>query len=154
MTVHLHHITQEVSLMLHYSIQYFYCVAYVPHWWGQPVIRLLQDFHPVLFQLFLNSERHLQHHGSVPLVLNSDTSCQNTVNSHTVERVFNGLKPCSTQTGGYCKARQRLPLDMIMCLAKQTGIRPCEISFKHSLQLWLCGSDKLRIMMIRRFFLC
>lgn len=53
--------------------------------------------------------------------MNSDSSCQNTVNSHTVERVFNGLKPCSTQTGGYCKARQRLPLGMIMSLAKQAG---------------------------------
>jgi len=53
--------------------------------------------------------------------MNSDSSCQNTVNSHTVERVFNGLRPCSTQTGGYCRARQRLPLDMIMNLAKQTG---------------------------------
>lgn len=53
--------------------------------------------------------------------MNSDSSCQNTVNSHTVERVFNGLKPCSTQTGGYCKARQRLPLDMIVNLAKKTG---------------------------------
>lgn len=53
--------------------------------------------------------------------LNTDASCQNTVNSHAVERVFNGLSPCSTQTGAYCKARQRLPLDMIISLVKQTG---------------------------------
>lgn len=53
--------------------------------------------------------------------MNNDSSCQNAVNSHTVERVFNGLKPCSTKTGGYCKARQRLPLEMIMSLTKQTG---------------------------------
>lgn len=53
--------------------------------------------------------------------MNSDSSCQNTVNSHTVERVFNGLSACSTHTGGYCKARQRLPIEMIMTLTKQTG---------------------------------
>ena len=55
--------------------------------------------------------------------MNSDSSCQNTVNSHTVERIFNGLSPCSTITGGYCKARQRLPLDMVINLTKQTGVQ-------------------------------
>ena len=53
--------------------------------------------------------------------MNADTSCQNTVNAHVLERVFNGLSPCSTQTGAYCKARQRLPLEMISQLVKQTG---------------------------------
>jgi len=53
--------------------------------------------------------------------MNADSSCQNTVNSHTVERVFNGLPTCSTQTGAYCKARQRLPLPMVRHLVKQTG---------------------------------
>ena len=53
--------------------------------------------------------------------MNSDSSCQNTVNAHTVERVFNGLSTCSTHTGGYCKARQRLPTSMVESLVKQTG---------------------------------
>ena len=44
--------------------------------------------------------------------MNSDSSCQNTVDRHTVERVFNGLSSCSTITGGYCKARGRLPVEM------------------------------------------
>jgi len=54
--------------------------------------------------------------------MNTDASCQSTVNSHTVERLFNGLSACSTQTGAYCKARQRLPLEMISTLVKQTGL--------------------------------
>lgn len=53
--------------------------------------------------------------------MNTDASCQNTVNHHVVERVFNGLSACSTTTGAYCKARTRLPQDMIAELAKQTG---------------------------------
>lgn len=53
--------------------------------------------------------------------MNADASCRNTVNTHVVERVVNGLSPISTLTGGYCKARQRLPTEMILALVKQTG---------------------------------
>jgi Transposase DDE domain len=53
--------------------------------------------------------------------MNTDASCQNTVNRHAVERVFNGLSACSTTTGAYCKARARLPQDMVAALVKQTG---------------------------------
>ncbi len=53
--------------------------------------------------------------------LNSDSSCQNTVEQHVVERVFNGLPVCSTVTGAYCKARHRLPTEMVSELVKQTG---------------------------------
>jgi len=53
--------------------------------------------------------------------MNADSSCQNTVNRHVVERVFNGLSSCSTITGGYCKARQRLPTSMVSTLVKHTG---------------------------------
>ena len=54
-------------------------------------------------------------------VLNSDSSCQKTVNDTAVKRVLGGLSPCSTSTGGYCKARQRLPLQMVATLARETG---------------------------------
>jgi len=53
--------------------------------------------------------------------MNTDASCQHTVNRHAVERVFNGLSPCSILTGAYCKARQRLPVAMVSSLVKQTG---------------------------------
>jgi len=53
--------------------------------------------------------------------LSPDGSCQAAVNRHTVERVVNELPPCSTSTGGYCRARQRLPLTMVQSLARSTG---------------------------------
>ena len=55
--------------------------------------------------------------------LNPDGACQSVVNQHAMDRVANGLKPCSTRTGGYCKARQRLPLEMIQSLTRETGQR-------------------------------
>ncbi len=53
--------------------------------------------------------------------MNTDSSCQNTVDRHAVERCFNGLPACSVLTGAYCKARQRLPTEMVSELVKQTG---------------------------------
>lgn len=53
--------------------------------------------------------------------MSTDSSCQKVVNHHAVERVFNGLSSCSTTTGAYCKARQRLPLEMVTSLVKQSG---------------------------------
>lgn len=53
--------------------------------------------------------------------LSPDPSCQHAVNQHAVERVANGLAPCSTHTGAYCKARLRLPLEMIKTLVHETG---------------------------------
>jgi hypothetical protein len=53
--------------------------------------------------------------------LSSDSSCQNAVDAYVVSRVFNGLSPCSTGTGAYCKARKNLPLGLVSNLAKQTG---------------------------------
>jgi len=53
--------------------------------------------------------------------LSPDASCQQVVNRHAVERVANGLAPCSTHTGAYCKARQRLPLTMVRTLTHATG---------------------------------
>lgn len=53
--------------------------------------------------------------------LSADGSCQAAVNRHTVERVANALPACSTSTGGYCRARQRLPLTMLQSLTRSTG---------------------------------
>jgi hypothetical protein len=53
--------------------------------------------------------------------LNPDRACQHTVNRYAVDRLANGLKPCSTHTGGYCRARQRLPLEMVRSLVRETG---------------------------------
>ena len=45
--------------------------------------------------------------------LKPDRSCQGIVNDAAVKRLLHGLPPCSTKTGGYCKARQRLPLETV-----------------------------------------
>ena len=53
--------------------------------------------------------------------LNPDGACQSVVNQHAMDRVANGLQPCSTHTGAYCKARKRLPRDMLSSLPRETG---------------------------------
>ena len=53
--------------------------------------------------------------------LNQDRSCQKAVNDAAVKRLIGGLPLISTATGGYCRARQRLPLEMVSALARQTG---------------------------------
>jgi hypothetical protein len=54
-------------------------------------------------------------------VLQADGSCQKAVNGWAAQRVVDGLSPCSVGTGGYCRARQRLPLEMVSTLARETG---------------------------------
>jgi hypothetical protein len=54
-------------------------------------------------------------------VMSSDRSCQNIVNQTAVDRVIGGLPQVSTHTGGYCRARKRLPLTMIKNLTQQLG---------------------------------
>lgn len=53
--------------------------------------------------------------------LSADGSCRAVVDDAMVERVIAGLKPGSTDTGGYCRARARLPLPLISTLAREAG---------------------------------
>lgn len=55
--------------------------------------------------------------------LSADRSCQNVVNDTAVKRVIRGLPRCSTHTGAYCRARQRLPTEMLSTLVRQIGRR-------------------------------
>lgn len=75
--------------------------------------------------LFDEVERHLPRHRErrfpptetlamfITQALSADRSCQQIVNQAAVLRLVKGLPGCSTHTGGYCRARQRLPLEMI-----------------------------------------
>ena len=54
-------------------------------------------------------------------VLQADGSCQNAVNGWAAQRAADGLSACSVRTGGYCRARQRLPLQMVSTLTRKTG---------------------------------
>lgn len=54
-------------------------------------------------------------------VLSADGSCQKAVDETVVNRVLMGLSAGSADTGAYCRARQRLPEEMLCELARQTG---------------------------------
>ncbi len=53
--------------------------------------------------------------------LSADRSCQKAVNDSAIRRVTGGLSACSTHTGAYCRARQRLPVEMVGTLVQRTG---------------------------------
>ena len=57
----------------------------------------------------------------VTQALSADRSCQHVVNQAAVQRLVTGLPTCSTHTGGYCRARQRLPLEMVSGVARYLG---------------------------------
>jgi hypothetical protein len=57
----------------------------------------------------------------VSQALSQDSSCQNIVNQSAVQRLVGGLPNCSTHTGGYCRARQRLPVEMVQALTHHLG---------------------------------
>ncbi len=58
-------------------------------------------------------------------VLEEDGSCQRAVNGWAAQRVAEGLRPQSVDTGAYCRARQRLPVEMVRALARETGQLLC-----------------------------
>lgn len=66
-------------------------------------------------------------------VLEADGSCQKAVNGWAAQRAADGLTPCSVRTGGYCRARQRLPLEMVSALTRETG----RLLSEKALEQWL-----------------
>lgn len=55
-------------------------------------------------------------------VLRADGSCQNAVNEAIVNQLLSGVAAVSANTGGYCLARQRLPMELIRELARRSGV--------------------------------
>lgn len=51
-------------------------------------------------------------------VMSSDRSCQQVVNQAAIARLEGGLGMMSVRTGGYCRARKRLPTEMISSLTR------------------------------------
>ena len=49
------------------------------------------------------------------------------------QRTVDSLSACSVRTGGYCRARQRLPLEMVSGLTRQTG----QLLSQKALTQWL-----------------
>jgi len=58
--------------------------------------------------------------------LSADRSCQKAVNDAAVKRIAHGLPQVSTATGAYCRARKRLPTQMVSELVKRTAEQACE----------------------------
>jgi hypothetical protein len=54
-------------------------------------------------------------------VLSEDGSCQKAVDSWAAQRAAEGLSVQSINTGAYCRARQRLPLEMLSTLTRYTA---------------------------------
>lgn len=54
-------------------------------------------------------------------VLDADHSCRQAVARFLAWRTAQGLAPCSTDTGAYCKARGRLPETVLARLTRTTG---------------------------------
>jgi DDE family transposase len=59
-------------------------------------------------------------------VLDHDHSCRQAVARLLAFRSSHGLRPCSPDTGGYCKARGRLPEKLLRELTRDTGRRVAE----------------------------
>ena len=53
--------------------------------------------------------------------LSADRSCQKAVDEAAIKRLAAGLTPCSTHTGAYCRARMRLPMEMVHTLTGYVG---------------------------------
>ena len=53
--------------------------------------------------------------------LSQDGACQDAVARHVSERSGRGMVPCSLSTGPYCKARARLPMQLVVHLQRQVG---------------------------------
>lgn len=53
--------------------------------------------------------------------LAADRSCQRAVNAWAAQRSSEGLAVQSIRTGAYCRARRRLPVEMITALARESG---------------------------------
>jgi hypothetical protein len=53
--------------------------------------------------------------------MNEDRSCQHIVNESAIKRLLVGMPQCSTATGAYCRARNRLPLPLVKSLSCYAG---------------------------------
>jgi hypothetical protein len=89
---------------------------------------------PLLLELteeFLPAHRERLYPPTVALsmfiqqVLAEDGSCQRAVNGWAAQRVAEGLPIQSVRTGAYCRARQRLPVEMVAALTRETGKLLC-----------------------------
>ena len=73
--------------------------------------------------------------------LKPDRSCQGIVDDAAVKRLIHGLPQCSTNTGAYCKARKRLPLEMVSGMVRHTG----RLIAAEGSETWLWHGRRVRL---------
>lgn len=73
--------------------------------------------------------------------LAADRSCQKAVDDAAIKRLIGGLPTCSTHTGAYCRARQRLPEEMVSTLTRYTGAMIAE----HTPVVWRWQGRAVRL---------
>ena len=73
--------------------------------------------------------------------LSTDRSCQRAVNDAAIKRLAGGMTPCSTHTGAYCRARQRLPVEMVSTLVRKCG----QLMTETALDAWYWQGRPVRL---------
>ena len=76
--------------------------------------------------------------------MSNDRSCQKVVNDNAIKCIAYGDSLISVGTGGYCRARKRLPVKMISELESCTGQQlstqlPQEWLWRGNVYAWLTG---------------
>ena len=74
-------------------------------------------------------------------VLNPDKSCKKAVSDVVAEHLVLHKEKISSNTGPYCKARQRLPEETVQALVKETG----QMASKQSLLSWKPYGRELKV---------
>lgn len=89
-------------------------------WISSPELSALIDRHAPAHR-----ERHFPPRVTLAMfilqALSADGSLQQAVNQRALERIAAGTRPASTHTGAYCRARQRLPLELVRGLCTHLG---------------------------------
>ncbi|HTT04810.1 MAG TPA: IS4 family transposase [Steroidobacteraceae bacterium] len=73
--------------------------------------------------------------------LEEDRSCQRAVNGWAAQRAAEGLSVHSVSTGAYCRARGRVPLQMISALTRASGRLLCE----RAQEAWLWRGRRVKL---------
>lgn len=73
--------------------------------------------------------------------LEEDRSCQRAVNGWAAQRAAEGLSVQSVSTGAYCRARGRVPLEMLVALTRASGRLLCE----HARDTWRWRGRRVKL---------
>lgn len=73
--------------------------------------------------------------------MSADRSCQHIVNQAAVQKIAGGMSAGSSHSGGYCRARKRLPENMVSALTQEVG----QLIDQHTPSDWRWKSRRVRL---------